>query len=58
MTFIFTDFDSMRKWLYSITGPFSIRRARVSMFDSYRYKEDYESLYNFITEMGGEIKEG
>ena len=58
MIFNFTDFDAMRQWLYSITGSFSIRRARISIFDNYRYKEDYESLYNFITEMGGEIKEG
>lgn len=57
MTFKMTDFDTMRKWLYSLSGSFEIRRARINIFDRYRYREDYEAIYNFITEMGGEIKD-
>ena len=49
MTFEMYDFDAMRNWLHSLSGPFEIRRAR--------YREDYEAIYNFITEMGGEIKD-
>lgn len=56
MTFNINDFDAMRKWLHGLRGSFEIRRARVNIFDRYRYREDYEAIYNFITEMGGEIK--
>ena len=57
MTFKMTDFDAMRNWLRTLSGPFEIRRARINIFDRYRYREDYDAIYNFITEMGGEIKD-
>ena len=57
MTFKMNDFDTMRNWLYTLSGSWEIRRARINIFDRYRYREDYEAIYNFITEMGGEIKD-
>lgn len=57
MTFKINDFDAMRQWLRTLSGSFEIRRARINIFDRYRYREDYEAIYNFITEMGGEIKD-
>lgn len=57
MTFKMYDFDSMRKWLYTLNGSFEIRRARINIFDRYRYREDYEAIYDFITKMGGEIED-
>lgn len=57
MIFKMHDFDAMREWLHSLSGSFEIRRARINIFDRYRYREDYGAIYNFITEMGGEIKD-
>lgn len=57
MTFKMYDFDAMRNWLRSLSGSFEIRRARINIFDRYRYREDYEAIYNFIKEMGGEIED-
>lgn len=56
MTFKFNDFDAMRKWLFNLKGSFETRRARINIFDRYRYMEDYDKLYNYIKEMGGEIE--
>lgn len=56
MTFKMYDFEAMRQWLRTLSGPFEIRRARINIFDRYRYREDYEAIYNFIVEMGGEIE--
>ena len=58
MKFEMYDFDGMRDWLRNLKGSPSIRYARVSIFDRYRYREDYEAIYIFITEMGGEINSG
>lgn len=55
MKFEATDFEAMRIWLRTIPGSFEIRCARINLFDRFRYREDYESLYKFIEEMGGEI---
>lgn len=33
-----------------------IRRARLHLFDLYRYMEDYEKLYKLITDIGGTIE--
>ena len=51
------DFDSMRQWLKTLPGAFEVRRARISIFDRFRYREDFEALYNFISELGGIIKD-
>ena len=57
MTFKMYDFNAMRDWLRSLSGSFEIRRARINIFDRYRYREDYEAIYNFIIEMGGIIED-
>lgn len=57
MTFKTYDFNAMRNWLRSLPGSFEIRRARINIFDRYRYREDYEAIYNFIIEMGGIIED-
>lgn len=57
MMFEKTDFNRMRDWLYSLSGPFEVKRARVNLFDRYRYREDYEAIYNFIIEMGGALED-
>lgn len=49
------DFEEMRNWLKTLPGSFEIRRARINLFDRFRYREDYEAIYNFIKEMGSEI---
>lgn len=55
MEFKITDFEGMREWLKTLSGSFEIRRARLNIFDRYRYREDYEAIYKFIIEMGGII---
>ena len=57
MTFKMYDFNAMREWLRSIPGSFEIRRARINIFDRYRYREDYKAIYNFIIELGGIIED-
>ena len=57
MTFKMYDFNAMREWLRSIPGSFEIRRTRINIFDRYRYREDYEAIYNFIIELGGIIED-
>lgn len=55
MTFKMYDFDAMRDWLKRCSGSKTIRKGRIMYFDNLRYREDYETIYNFITMMGGEI---
>lgn len=57
MKFGITDFDEMREWIENIpnTNP-NVKEARLSIFDCYRYTEDYEAIYQFITGMGGVIE--
>ena len=52
-----TDFDEMREWIENIpnTSP-NVKEARLNIFDCYRYTEDYEAIYQFITGMGGVIE--
>lgn len=47
------DFEAMREWLISISSNSKILKARLAIFDCYRYCEDYESIYDFISGMGG-----
>ena len=55
MTFKMNDFDAMRDWLKRCSGPKIIRKGRLIYFDNLRYREDYETIYDFITMMGGKI---
>lgn len=51
------DFDGMRAWLKGLpcSDP-RVLRARLITFDLKRYREDYESIYQYITIMGGKIE--
>lgn len=57
MKFGITDFDEMRDWIKRIpnSSP-SMTEIRLNIFDCYRYTEDYEAIYQFITGMGGVIE--
>lgn len=57
MIFKIYEFDKMREWLKHCSGPKTIRKGRLIYFDNLRYREDYESIYNFITIMGGQIED-
>ena len=56
MKFNYLDFEGMRKWLFNLSGAFEVRHARINLFDRFRYCEEYDKLYKFIKEMGGEIE--
>ncbi len=49
------DFEEMREWIIFTSPNSKIMRARLDIFDAYRYNEDYESIYDFIKGMGGTI---
>lgn len=53
--FNFTNFDAMREWLKTLDGSPAIRRARIDIFDRFRYREDYEAIYQLIIDLGGVI---
>lgn len=54
MTF---DFEIMRHWLKGLPcSDLRIVRARLITFDRLRYSENYDELYNFISELGGKIE--
>lgn len=49
------DFDEMREWIKKQPArDFSIRRARLYMFDLWRYREDYDKIFQMIEELKGE----
>lgn len=56
MKFNITDFEGMRNWL--IRKSFNSRSLalRLEYFDRLRYAEDYETIYDFIEEMGGHFE--
>lgn len=50
------DFDTLRIFVLRCPASPPIRRLRLSLFDRYRYEEDYESLYKMIIDLGGIIE--
>jgi len=55
------DFDEMRAFVAKAPTPrgsasLSVRKLRLKLFDLYRYMEDYEQLYKFVTLLGGKIE--
>lgn len=50
------DFDTLRIFVLRCPASPPIRRLRLSLFDRYRYEEDYENLYKLITDLGGTIE--
>lgn len=44
--------DEMREWIKQQPAKdFNIRRARLWMFDMWRYQEEYEKIFQFIEEL-------
>lgn len=50
------DFDELRIFVLRTPASPPIRRARLHLFDMYRYSEDYEKLYQLIIDLGGTIE--
>lgn len=50
------DFDELRIFVLCAPASPPIRRARLHLFDMYRYLEDYEKLYQLIIDLGGTIE--
>ena len=50
------DLDSLRIFILRAPASPPIRRARLHLFDTYRYAEDYEKIYNLIIDLGGKIE--
>ena len=50
------DFEGMREWIMAISSNSKVLRARLNIFDAYRYSEEYEAIYDFIRGMGGSIR--
>ena len=51
-----TDFEKLRTFIFKLPASPPIRRARLHLFDMYRYSEDYEQLYKYVKELGGQIE--
>lgn len=51
------DLEELRLFILkaSVSKP-SIRRARLYLFDKYRYEENYEKLYDFVKDLGGPVE--
>ena len=48
--------DELRIFILHAPASPPIRRARLHLFDLYRYSEDYEKIYNLINDLGGIIE--
>ena len=46
-----TDFDDIRDWVARQPASPKIRHARLTLFDCYRYAEEYEKLYTLINDI-------
>lgn len=45
------DLDKIREWIKRQSASPKIKRMRVSLFDIYRYKEDYEKIYQMVQDL-------
>ena len=46
------DFDEIREWIKQQPAKdFNVRRARLYLFDLWRYQEEYEKILQFIEEL-------
>ena len=43
--------DKSREWIKHQPASPKIKRMRVNLFDIYRYKEDYEKIYQMIQDL-------
>ena len=48
-----TDFDEMREWIKKQPAHYAIRRARLHLFDLWRYCEEYDKIFQMIDELKG-----
>lgn len=46
------DLEIIRDWIIKQPCSPKIRKTRLALFNKYRYQEDYNTLYNWITELG------
>ena len=51
-----TDLDKLRIIVLRMPASPPVRRARLHLFDIYRYAEDYDKLYQLIIDIGGTIE--
>lgn len=46
------DLEQMREWIRKQpTSSARMRRARIALFDLYRYQEDYEKIYQMVQDL-------
>lgn len=50
------DLDKLRIIILRMPASPPVRRARLHLFDIYRYAEDYDKLYQLIIDIGGTIE--
>lgn len=55
MLFNYYDFDSMREYVLKLPAIPSVRKLRLTLFDAYRYNEEYEKLFALVESLGGKI---
>ena len=48
--------DELRIFILRAPASPPIRRARLHLFDLYRYAEDYEKIYNLINDIGCKVE--
>lgn len=51
-----TDFETLRIFILNCPASPPIRKLRLTLFDNYRYAEDYEKIYKLVTDLGGIIE--
>ena len=47
------NFDDIRNWIKAQPASPKIRRARLILFDRYRYEEEYEKIFKMIKDIKG-----
>ena len=48
--------DELREFVLHAPASPPIRKLRLHWFDLYRYRQDYEKIYQLITDIGGIIE--
>ena len=48
------NFDDIRNWIKAQPASPKIRRARLILFDRYRYEEEYEKIFKMIKDIKGQ----
>lgn len=45
------DLNKIREWIKRQPASPKIKRMRVNLFDLYRYREDYEKIYQMVQDL-------